>query len=79
MANRTWPLFDVVIRTPALEVRYPDDELLVELADLTARGIHDPEAMLWESRARSDIEIDGLDACLEWFGVVAGDGAVHLS
>ena len=45
MAHPIWPLFDLRIRTPRLEVRYLDDELCTELALLAARGIHDPEFM----------------------------------
>lgn len=42
---RWWPLFDLRIRTPRLELRLPTDEDLDELADLAAAGIHDPDAM----------------------------------
>lgn len=45
MSHPVWPLFDLRIRTPRLEVRYVDDELCTELALLAARGIHDPEFM----------------------------------
>jgi RimJ/RimL family protein N-acetyltransferase len=37
-----WPLFDLVVCTPRLELRYPDDELAMKVADLTAEPIHDP-------------------------------------
>ena len=33
---RQWPLFDLVVRTPRLELRYATDDLLEELAPLTA-------------------------------------------
>lgn len=36
-----WPLFELVVRTPRLELRYPSDEDLAELAGLTG-NIHDP-------------------------------------
>jgi RimJ/RimL family protein N-acetyltransferase len=45
MSGTYWPLFDLRIRTPRLEIHLPtDDELyrLIELADL---GIHDPATM----------------------------------
>jgi RimJ/RimL family protein N-acetyltransferase len=45
MAHRYWPLFDLRVRTPRLELRYPDDELLVDLAAVAAQGIHDPSEM----------------------------------
>ncbi len=45
MAHPHWPLFDLAVRTPRIEVRYPDDELLFELAALPADGVHDAAAM----------------------------------
>src|SRR5262249_14713715 len=33
------------IRTPRIELRYPDDQLIVELVDASKRGIHDPAHM----------------------------------
>ncbi len=40
-----WPLFDLAVRTPILELRYVDDELGRELAALMGELIHDPEDM----------------------------------
>jgi RimJ/RimL family protein N-acetyltransferase len=40
-----WPLFDLVIRTPRLEVRLPDDDTLLELIEVAAAGVHDPDWM----------------------------------
>lgn len=45
MPHPIWPLFDLVVRTPRLELRYPNDEDLLELAQVAARGIHDPSWM----------------------------------
>lgn len=42
MAHPYWPLFDLVIRTPRLELRLPNDDELVALARLAGAGIHDP-------------------------------------
>jgi RimJ/RimL family protein N-acetyltransferase len=42
MAHPYWPLFDLSIRTPRLELRYPDDELVLQSVELSKRGIHDP-------------------------------------
>jgi RimJ/RimL family protein N-acetyltransferase len=42
MAHPYWPLFDLVVRTPRLELRYPDEAQLVDLARLAGEGIHDP-------------------------------------
>jgi len=43
--ERLWPLFGLRVRTPRLELRYPDDGDLAELADLAALGVHDPATM----------------------------------
>jgi RimJ/RimL family protein N-acetyltransferase len=45
MRTRLWPLFDLVVRTPRLELRYPDEALTAEVAELTAEPIHDPATM----------------------------------
>jgi RimJ/RimL family protein N-acetyltransferase len=45
MENEFWPLFGLRLRTPRLEVRLPDDETLVALGRLAAKGIHDPSTM----------------------------------
>lgn len=45
MPHPYWPLFDLEVRTPRLALRYVDDELAVELAELAACGIHEPGFM----------------------------------
>ncbi len=40
-----WPFAALRIRTPRLELRYPDDDDLVALGHVAAEGIHDPAAM----------------------------------
>jgi RimJ/RimL family protein N-acetyltransferase len=40
-----WPLAALAVRTPRVELRWPDDDDLIALADLAAKGIHDPSAM----------------------------------
>jgi RimJ/RimL family protein N-acetyltransferase len=45
MAHPYWPLFDLSIRTPRLELRYPDDELVIRAVDVARNGIHDPATM----------------------------------
>ena len=37
-----WPLLGLRVCTPRLELRYPDDDLLAEVAELVTRGIHEP-------------------------------------
>lgn len=45
---RLWPAASVRVRCGDLELRWIDDELLVQLADLAARGVHSPDAMPFE-------------------------------
>ena len=45
MTHPVWPLFDLRVTTPRLELRYVDDDLALELAELAARGVHDPGFM----------------------------------
>jgi RimJ/RimL family protein N-acetyltransferase len=45
MGNSYWPLFDLRIRTPRLEIRLPTDEDHRRLIELIDRGIHDPATM----------------------------------
>ncbi len=45
MAHPTWPLYDLRIRTPGLELRLPTEDELVALCDVASAGIHDPEFM----------------------------------
>jgi RimJ/RimL family protein N-acetyltransferase len=40
-----WPLFDLRVRTPRLELRLPHDEELAALAAVARGGIHDPDEM----------------------------------
>lgn len=42
---RNWPLFQLSITTPRIELRYPSLEDLDELADRAAEGVHDAERM----------------------------------
>jgi RimJ/RimL family protein N-acetyltransferase len=45
MSTSVWPLFGLRVITPRLELRYVDDHLGAQLADLAAQGIHDPAFM----------------------------------
>ncbi|UFU04114.1 GNAT family N-acetyltransferase [Ruania suaedae] len=42
---RLWPPAGLRVRAADLELRYLDDELLLDLAALASRGVHPPEAM----------------------------------
>lgn len=60
MAHPIWPLFDLVVTTPRLELRVIDDEFGTELALLAANGIHDPGfmpfAFPWTDVASPELE-----------------------
>jgi RimJ/RimL family protein N-acetyltransferase len=43
--SRYWPLFDVRVRTPRLEIRLPTDDDLSGLVDEIVGGVHDPSTM----------------------------------
>jgi RimJ/RimL family protein N-acetyltransferase len=43
MPNPYWPLFDLRLTTPRLELRLPGDGDLVRLADVVAGGLYDPD------------------------------------
>ncbi|MCW3494465.1 GNAT family N-acetyltransferase [Microbacterium sp. SSM24] len=45
---RLWPAAGVRVRSGGLELRWIDDELLGELADLAGRGIHSPDTLPFE-------------------------------
>ena len=45
MEHPHWPLFDLEVRSPELTLRYPDDDLLVEMVTVAAAGVHDPAFM----------------------------------
>ncbi len=91
-----WPLFDLRLRTPHLELRLPTDDDLLDLMVLARHGIHDPGMtpflFPWDGIApkgvpvtehlvrvtpgawRRDlvpVTIDGLESCLDLFGVQA--------
>jgi RimJ/RimL family protein N-acetyltransferase len=45
VAHPYWPLFDLRVRTPTVELRPPSDDDLAEIARLAAHGIHPPDRM----------------------------------
>jgi len=45
MPHPYWPLFDLRVRTPRLEIRYPTDDDLCRLTAVIDEGIHDPDTM----------------------------------
>ncbi|MGI8794321.1 MAG: GNAT family N-acetyltransferase [Acidimicrobiales bacterium] len=59
MPHPYWPLFDLVVRTPMLELRYPTDDDVVALAAVGSRGIHDSSWMPlggWSDAESPDLE-----------------------
>ncbi|MER5261408.1 GNAT family protein [Actinosynnema sp. NPDC002837] len=59
-----WPLHDLVLRTPRLELRPDDDESLTELVDLALDGVHPPDRMpfgvAWTDAPRERLGINTL-------------------
>lgn len=45
---RIWPAAGIRVRSDDLELRWIDDQLLLELADVAGSGIHDPAVMPFE-------------------------------
>jgi RimJ/RimL family protein N-acetyltransferase len=45
MTTPAWPLFDLVLRTPRLELRAVRELDILALIELADRGVHDPETM----------------------------------
>lgn len=45
MGHATWPLYDLRLRTPDLELRLPTEHELVQLCKVARAGIHDPAVM----------------------------------
>lgn len=47
-SGRAWPLFDLRLRTPRLELRVPTDDDLEGLCAVARRGLHDPRQIVFE-------------------------------
>ncbi len=64
MGANIWPLFDLTIRTPRLELRPPADPDVFALAELARQGIHDPEEMpfrfAWTDAPSPELERNAL-------------------
>lgn len=48
MGHPLWPLYDLRVRTPALELRLPTEPELAALCRVARAGIHDPAVMPFE-------------------------------
>lgn len=64
MGHPYWPLFDLRVRTPRLELRYPNDDDASALAGLAAKGIHPPDfmpfAVPWSTAPSPKLEREAL-------------------
>ena len=60
-----WPLFGLVVRTPRLELRYPTDDDLVTLAELSA-DIHDPDFLPFRTGWSTRPEGERQRGVLQW-------------
>jgi len=45
MTSEHWPLHDLRVRTPRVELRPPDEPTMFALVELASKGIHDPAFM----------------------------------
>src|SRR5215212_6344167 len=68
-----WPLFDLRVCTPRLELRIPSDDDLLALVDLIRHGVHDPSSMPfsipWTDLASPQLERNALRF---WWGQRSG-------
>jgi hypothetical protein len=62
--SRHWPLFDIRITTPRLQLRLPTEELLDQLVDTILDGVHDPDRMPfadpWTRASREELPFNSL-------------------
>ena len=76
-----WPLRNLVLRTPRLELRPDDDEGLFELVRVAQAGVHDPDEMPFNVAWTDRLPEDGGRSMLQHFWGVrarlaAGDWAI---
>jgi RimJ/RimL family protein N-acetyltransferase len=68
-----WPLFDLRLATPRLELRPPRDDDFPGLMDAIDAGIHDPDVMPFsQAWTDADPEIRRLRAMQHWWSTRAG-------
>lgn len=62
--SRHWPLFDLRITTPRLQLQLPTEELCDQLIDTILEGVHDPDRMPfsvpWTRASREDLPFNTL-------------------
>lgn len=70
MLSAHWPLFGLRVRTPRVELRYPGDDDLAVLADLTREQVDDPESMPFTSPwTRAPVEQRPWNSLRFWWGL----------
>jgi RimJ/RimL family protein N-acetyltransferase len=67
VGNSFWPLFDLRVRTPRLEIRLPTDEDLLRLIEVIERGIHDPATMPFLNPFTDTPPPEGRKDSLQWW------------
>ena len=67
-----WPLRGLRVRTPRLELRYPDPGELDALAHLAAEGVHDPDFMPFSVPWTDGEPAERGRSVLQWFWRQAG-------
>jgi RimJ/RimL family protein N-acetyltransferase len=62
--SRHWPLFDLRITTPRLQLRLPTEDLIDQLIDTILDGVHDPDRMPflfpWTQAPRAELPFNTL-------------------
>ncbi len=66
MAHPYWPLFDLVVRTPLLELRPPDDAMLLQLAEASG-DIFDPGETQFKTDWTAEPEPHRQRHSLQWW------------
>ncbi len=61
-----WPPAAVVVRTPRLELRWPSQDDLVELASLAGEGVHDEDKMPFYTPWTRGSALDRARSVLRW-------------
>lgn len=69
--SRHWPLFDLRITTPRLQLRPPNEELIDQLIDTILEGVHEPDrmpfALPWTRAPRPELPFNTLAHFWRWF------------
>ena len=61
-----WPLYGLVLRTPRLEMRVPDNDRLAELGEVAAAGVHDPAVQPFTAEWTDGDPADAVRRVIQW-------------